>query len=103
MKASILAISTSISNVLFLIALKSARKINDITVSGLTMPSSLTTMPISSATIDKRLSLGGSKLCNIAKESSKLDQESSSLDINGLLWLEHINLVVGKNDIAEYF
>ena len=103
MKASILAISTSISNVLFLIALKSTTEINDITVSGLTMPSTLKKIPISSTKIDKRLSLGGSKLCNIAKESSKLDQESSSLDMNGVLWLEHINLVVGKNDIAEYF
>lgn len=46
-----------------------------------------------------RLSLGGETLRNLVQEAAR----SSSLDLEGILWLEHVNLVVGSKEIAEYF
>eukprot|EP00586_Coscinodiscus_wailesii_P004232 CAMPEP_0172480504 /NCGR_PEP_ID=MMETSP1066-20121228/5689_1 /TAXON_ID=671091 /ORGANISM="Coscinodiscus wailesii, Strain CCMP2513" /LENGTH=369 /DNA_ID=CAMNT_0013241879 /DNA_START=125 /DNA_END=1234 /DNA_ORIENTATION=- len=54
------------------------------------------------------LSLGGSalrKLVTIAARNDILQQqqETTTLDLRGLLWMEHINLVVGSNELAKYF
>jgi hypothetical protein len=35
--------------------------------------------------------------------SAPSSSSSSSLDLGGILWLEHINLVVGSKELAEYF
>lgn len=35
--------------------------------------------------------------------SSLSASSSSSLDLHGIMWMEHINLIVGKKELAEYF
>ena len=55
-----------------------------------------------STTTSKDLSLGGKILRNVVLEAAAHDV-SQTLDLKGLLWAEHINLVVGSKELAEYF
>ena len=48
------------------------------------------------------LSLGGQTLRNVVLEAAEHDV-STTLDVKGILWTEHINLVVGSKELAEYF
>ena len=51
-------------------------------------------------------SIGGPALRQAVLEASAADVSSaatSSLDVNGILWMEHINLVVSSRPIAEKF
>jgi catechol-2,3-dioxygenase len=48
------------------------------------------------------LSLGGQTLRNIVLDAAEHDV-STTLDVKGVLWTEHINLVVGSKKLAEYF
>lgn len=50
----------------------------------------------------KNLSLGGQVLRDVVLEAAAHDV-SQTVDINGILWTEHINLVVGSKELAEYF
>ena len=62
-------------------------------------PSKMTT-----ATVQN--SIGGPALRKAVLEASAADVSSaatSSLDINGIMWMEHINLVVSSRPIAEKF
>ena len=59
-------------------------------------------MPVSPKQITKPTTIGASTLRTIVKESCKQDEENT-MDLNGILWLEHINLVVGDEKQAEYF
>lgn len=45
--------------------------------------------------------MGASALKSLVLEASR--QEADQVDQTGILWLEHINLVVGSKTIAEYF
>ena len=51
-------------------------------------------------------SIGGPALRQAVLEASAADVSSaatSSLDVNGIMWMEHINLVVSSRSIAEQF
>lgn len=67
---------------------------------------SLTTIHTNSLSMStctsKNLSLGGQALRDVVLEAAEHDV-SQSLDLNGILWTEHINLVVGSKELAEYF
>eukprot|EP00565_Helicotheca_tamesis_P008437 CAMPEP_0185724462 /NCGR_PEP_ID=MMETSP1171-20130828/936_1 /TAXON_ID=374046 /ORGANISM="Helicotheca tamensis, Strain CCMP826" /LENGTH=345 /DNA_ID=CAMNT_0028392315 /DNA_START=121 /DNA_END=1158 /DNA_ORIENTATION=- len=49
-----------------------------------------------------RNSLGANRLRTLAKKAARLD-ETKNLDLVGISWLEHINLVVGTQPQAEAF
>lgn len=55
-----------------------------------------------SAPTFNNLSLGGQALRNAVVEAAEHDI-SQTLDLKGILWTEHINLVVGSKSLAEYF
>lgn len=55
-----------------------------------------------SASKETFASLGGGQLRNMVFEAARFD-ESQTLDVDGILWTEHINLVVGSKELAEYF
>lgn len=44
----------------------------------------------------------GNELRKMVINAARFD-ESQTLDVNGVLWAEHINLVVGSKELAEYF
>jgi len=48
------------------------------------------------------LSMGGKVLRDVVLEAAEHDV-SQTLDVKGILWTEHINLVVGSKELAEYF
>ena len=53
-------------------------------------------------------SLGGINLRDIVLDAARArtnspDNDESSLDLSGIVWLEHINLVVTSKEIAEHF
>ena len=53
-------------------------------------------------------SLGGINLRDIVLDAARArtnspENDESSLDLSGIVWLEHINLVVTSNEIAEHF
>ena len=50
----------------------------------------------------RNLSLGGQALRTVVVEAAEHDV-SLTLDLKGILWTEHINLVVGSKELAEYF
>jgi hypothetical protein len=47
-------------------------------------------------------SLGAKVLRELVLDAARRDEEAS-LDLNGIVWLEHINLVVGSRPLATYF
>jgi hypothetical protein len=50
----------------------------------------------------KSLSSGGKILRNLVVEAAEQD-ERETLDVKGIIFTEHINLVVGSKDLATYF
>mmetsp|Transcript_45176 Transcript_45176/g.109330 ORF Transcript_45176/g.109330 Transcript_45176/m.109330 type:complete len:371 (-) Transcript_45176:408-1520(-) len=50
-------------------------------------------------------SLGASRLRSLVVQAATLDisEDEASLDLSGILWLEHINLIVGDLDLAAAF
>jgi catechol-2,3-dioxygenase len=50
----------------------------------------------------KSLSTGGKNLRNLVVEAAERD-ERETLDLKGIMFTEHINLVVGSKDLAAYF
>ena len=48
-------------------------------------------------------SLGAVALKELVLQAAEQDIAASSLDLNGIVWLEHINLVVGSRPLAERF
>ena len=67
--------------------------------SSVALSSSSSSASISSTSMP---SLGARVLADIVTSAARHD-ESVSLDVNGIMWLEHINLVVGSKDDAELF
>lgn len=57
------------------------------------------TMSISSS---RSRSLGGQAIRKVVLEAAEHDV-SQSLDLKGILWTEHLNLIVGSKELAEYF
>ena len=55
---------------------------------------------MSSGTVER--SLGADVLREIVMEAAEQDA-ANTLDVSGILWLEHINLVVGSRHLAERF
>lgn len=49
------------------------------------------------------LSLGGNSLRTLVQEAALHDQDAAALDVKGVLWTEHVNLVVGSKPLAQYF
>jgi len=61
------------------------------------------TSPSASASLTK-LSLGGPELREAVLQASASNACSdSSLDVNGIIWMEHVNMVVGSRPVAEKF
>jgi catechol-2,3-dioxygenase len=60
-------------------------------------------MSTSTTTIaSKNLSLGAPILRRIVQTAARNDS-AETLDVKGILWMEHVNLVVGSKTLAEYF
>lgn len=55
-----------------------------------------------SSTTTSVTSLGLDALRHLVLDAARSD-EASSLDLSGILWLEHVNLVVGSKTLAEHF
>jgi hypothetical protein len=49
------------------------------------------------------LSLGGDLLRQLVVNADRQDMATTFLDVKGILWLEHVNLVVSSKYQAEYF
>lgn len=65
--------------------------------------STITTNSLSMSTCTPtNLSLGGGVLRDLVLEAAGHDV-STTLDLSGILWTEHVNLVVGSKELAEYF
>ncbi len=58
--------------------------------------------PLSGATLQE-LVLEASRVETTMAEDDTTLPISSTLDLKGILWMEHINLVVGRKELAEYF
>jgi catechol 2,3-dioxygenase-like lactoylglutathione lyase family enzyme len=68
----------------------------------------MSTTSSSKITSSSPFSLGGGTLRTLVTDAARHDidmqETSSSLDLKGILWMEHINLVVGSpKSLAEYF
>ena len=64
--------------------------------------SALTNMPSTLHKHATNLSLGADALRSLVLDAAHHD-EKQSMDLEGILWLEHINLVVGSKSLAEQF
>lgn len=65
---------------------------------------SMSSISPSASKAPTKLSLGGPELRDAVLRASASDGgPNSSLDVNGILWMEHINLVVGSRPVAEKF
>ena len=63
---------------------------------------SASTPETTAATIRKKKSLGATALREVVLQAAAQDV-ATSLDLHGIVWLEHINLVVGSRPLAERF
>jgi hypothetical protein len=63
-------------------------------------PPSSTTTVNRAAPSAERCSLDGSALRQVVTQAARLDQ-ASSVDLTGLVWMEHVNLVFGNAALAE--
>ena len=61
-------------------------------------------LSMSLSSVDKAISnsLGGTVLRDLVLKAAK-HEVSKTLDLHGIVWTEHINLVVGSKEQAEYF
>lgn len=57
----------------------------------------------SSNTATAPLSLGPTTLRTLVTDAARRCESSETIDLQGIQWLEHINLVVGSKSLAEYF
>jgi hypothetical protein len=77
-----------------------------ITVQGLSSMDMKTRLPsvspLSGATLQE-LVLEASRVETMMAEDNISSPISSTLDLQGILWMKHINLVVGRKELAEYF
>jgi catechol-2,3-dioxygenase len=48
-------------------------------------------------------SLSGKVLKDVVVDAARQADQDNSLDLNGIMWMEHINLVVGNKAMAEQF
>ena len=58
-------------------------------------------MPVRSSS-SSSTTLGATQLQQLVLDAASFDQ-TQSLDLHGILWLEHMNLVVGSKELAEHF
>mmetsp|Transcript_27856 Transcript_27856/g.47350 ORF Transcript_27856/g.47350 Transcript_27856/m.47350 type:complete len:402 (-) Transcript_27856:760-1965(-) len=58
--------------------------------------------PIMELSAASRTTLGSSALQNLVQDAN-ISFQKHSVDLNGIVWLEHLNLVVGDMDLAKKF